>query len=215
MRQPQRVQHRGVLGLLDEPGDPEVFVHLHDAEAGDIFAFDGDRGHGDIGGGVDMLGNDRAEVHPVELVAAQHDQVIKRMVQQMNQVLAHRVRGPLVPRGVRQRLLRGQDLHETVRELVELVRLRDMAVERCGVELREQVDPLQAGVDAVRYRDVHQTILARQRHRRLRPLLRQRKEPRARATAEDDRKHAVGAELNGLHRARHRVPFACQSDGAT
>ena len=54
--------------------------------------------------------------------------------------------------------------------MVKLVRVRNVPVQRGRVELREQIDLIEARVNAVRYRNIHQPILARQRHRRLRAL---------------------------------------------
>ena len=61
-----------------------------------------------------------------------------------------------------------------------------MPVQRGGVELRQHVDVAEAGVDAIADRDIHQAVFARERHRGFGALLRQGKEPRARAAAHDD-----------------------------
>ena len=66
------------------------------------------------------------------------------------------------------------------REEVQPVGLRDVPVERRRVELRQHEDAPDVGVQAVADRDVDQPVLAADRHRRLRALLRQRKQPRAR-----------------------------------
>ena len=73
-------------------------------------------------------------------------------------------------------LLRGQDLDESGREIVEPVALLDVPVERPAVELGEQEDPAELGVEAVADGDVDQAVLARERHRGLGAVLRQREE---------------------------------------
>src|SRR5690606_27032396 len=95
----------------------------------------------------------------------------------------------LVPVFFAESLLRRENLNETAVETVELVRLADMPVQADRIELRQQIDAVQSAVDAVRDRDVDDAILARQRHRRLRTILRQRKEPGLFAAAEDQTHH--------------------------
>ena len=56
------------------------------------------------------------------------------------------------------------------REDVEAVGLRDVAVQALAVELGEDEDPVDAGVQAVADRDVDQPELAADRHRRLGPV---------------------------------------------
>ena len=93
---------------------------------------------------LDVLGDDVAEIHAVKLVAAQDQEVIEIVVQKMNQVLAHGIGGALIPRGVGKRLLGGEDLDEAAREMIELVGLRDVPVQRCRVELGQQINPAQS-----------------------------------------------------------------------
>lgn len=61
-----------------------------------------------------------------------------------------------------------------------------MAVERGGVELREDVDLGQAAVDAVGHGHVDQAVGAADGHGGLGALLGQREQPGARAAAQDD-----------------------------
>ena len=89
-------------------------------------------------------------------------------------------------------MFRREHLDEAAGELVELVALRNVPVQRGAVELREQVDALEVGVDAVRDRDVHDAVLARERHGGFRALLGQRKKPRARAATHDDGEDVAG-----------------------
>ena len=66
-----------------------------------------------------------------------------------------------------------------------------MAVERGRVELREDVDLGHVAVEAVADRDVYEPVVGAQRHGGLRPLLRQRVQPRPGATAKDDPKNTL------------------------
>src|SRR5262249_48770452 len=54
--------------------------------------------------------------------------------------------------------LGGEDLDEALREVIEAIRHGDVAVERGRVELGEEKDPIEPGVQAVRHRDVDETI---------------------------------------------------------
>src|SRR5262245_2810595 len=129
------------------------------------------------------------------------------MIQKMQQVLPHRVSSSLIPRRVRERLFRREDFDEPAREMIELVRLRNVPVQRGGVELSEQVDALEVRVDAVGKWNVHQTILARQRHRRLGPLFRQWKKPGPLTAAHDYRQHVADVWRHSFALLRHIEAF--------
>ena len=151
------------------------------------------RRDGDVGLALDVRVDQLAEVHPVEVVAGQ-DQVVLRLVRrEVARRLAHRVGRALEPVGVVGRLLGGEHLDEAVGEEIEPVGLRDVAVERRRVELRQHEDLLQPGVQAVADRDVDQPVLAADRHRRLRPHVGERVEPRPASAAENQRQHVVHA----------------------
>src|SRR5205823_3579350 len=64
------------------------------------------------------------------------------------------------------------------------------------------VDAAQAGVDAIRYGDVDDAVLAGQRHGGLRAFLRQREETRAGTATHDDgeRLFSDGGPVGQLHR---------------
>ena len=110
----------------------------------------------------------------------------------MRHVLPHRVGRALEPRGIGQRLLRGKNFHKTMREMIEFIRLRNMPMQRGGIKLREQINALEAGIDAIGNRNINQPILARKRHSRLGPLASERKQPRAAPSAHYHRKDAIG-----------------------
>ena len=130
-----------------------------------------------------MLPDDFTEIHIIQLITAEDQKVIKPVIEKMPHMLPDRIRRPLIPGGVRQGLLRRQHLHKATREVVEFVRLRNMPVQRRGIELREQIHPFDARVDTVRNRDIDQPIFSRQRHRRFGSFTSERKQARASATA--------------------------------
>jgi hypothetical protein len=77
----------------------------------------------------------------------------------------------LIPVRVVRRLFGRQDLDKPAAEEVHAVRLRDVAVQRRRVELREHEDAPDVGVQAVADRNVDQAVFAADRDRRLRTVL--------------------------------------------
>ena len=132
-----------------------------------------------------------AEVHAVEMIAGEDQEVVGVVAGEVARRLAHGVGGALEPVRALGRLFGGEHLDEAVREEIEPVGLRDVAVERGRVELRQHEDPLQPGVQAVADRDVDQPVLAAERHGRLRAHVGQRVEPGAAAAAQDQRQDVV------------------------
>jgi hypothetical protein len=69
-----------------------------------------------------------------------------------------------------------------------------MFVQGSRVELGEQVNAPQTGVDAVGDRDIDEPILAGQRHRRFRAFFGQREQTRALAAAHDYGENIAGVD---------------------
>ena len=105
--------------------------------------------------------------------------------------LAHRVGGPLKPVGIVGRLFGRDDVDEALAEQIHSIRLRDMTVQRRRVELRQHEDAAHVRVQAVADRHVDQPVFAANRHCRLRPVLRQWKEARPLAAAQNQREYFV------------------------
>jgi hypothetical protein len=138
---------------------------------------------------LDVLLQHGAEIHPVQLVARKDQHMVGLSVQHVAQPLPHRVGRALEPRLAAGRLLRRQDAHVAAVELVEDVGALHVLVQRHAVELRQHVDAPDAAVDAVADGNVHQPVLARQRHRRLAPVARQGLQPLAFSTAQNHAHH--------------------------
>ncbi len=170
----QRGQHRRVPWLLDESRDAPVVRYFHDAEGTRRLRAHRRRGHRDFRPGRHMLLQDPAKIHLVELVARKNEDQAVRIGIQVQEILPHRVGRALIPVHAARALFRGQDLHEPGREGIEPVALLDVPVEGAAVELGEQEDPAQVGIEAIADGDVHQPVLARQGHGRLGPVLGER-----------------------------------------
>jgi hypothetical protein len=84
-------------------------------------------------------------------------------------------------------LLGGEHFDKAVRESAEAIRARDVAVERRGVELREDEDADDVRVDAVADGDVDESVLAAERDGGFRTQFSQWEEAGTLTAAENDR----------------------------
>src|SRR5271157_4669068 len=152
------------LGLLLEVDHPAVGLDAHDT-ARPRFGFgNGQCGNGDNRLVLDVGPDHVLEIHPVKLVSRKNQHIVRGFVSEIGDVLAHGVGGALVPRLVLHCLLRGEDLHETPGERIKLVRVVNMSMQAHGVELRENEDAVQTGVDAVGYGNIDESIFPGDRH---------------------------------------------------
>ena len=136
-----------------------------------------------------MLLDDRLEIHPVELVTREDQDEVVRGAAEMDEVAADGIGGALVPVGAGLGLLGREDVHEPAAEGVEVEGALDMPVQRRRVELRQDEDPVDAGVDAVADRDVDEPVLAGERDGRLAALQGERREAGAATAAHDHREN--------------------------
>src|ERR1700744_4322625 len=100
------------------------------------------------------------EVHPVELIAGKNEYILVRDIAEVLQVLAHRISRSLIPGVVSRCLLRGHDLDETMRKFIEMIALLNMSMQGGAVELRQEKNAFQPGIEAIADRDVDQAIFA-------------------------------------------------------
>ena len=133
-----------------------------------------------------MLADHLAIIHPVKLVAAQDDEIFAAVLEKVSQVLPHGIGCALIPPCAFGSLLGGENLDEAGGEVVKLVALVDVAVERSAVELGEDIDAAQSRVQAVANRNIHQPVFAAERDGRLRAFLGEREKSGACTTAHDD-----------------------------
>src|SRR5204863_8349794 len=97
--------------------------------------------------------------------------------------LADGVRGPLIPVRVVGRLLGRENLDEPLIEEIHSIRLTNVPIERRRIELREDENAPDIRMQAIADGDVDEAILSADGNRRLRPKLRERKQPRALAAS--------------------------------
>ena len=103
--EPERVEQLRRAGFLDEPTNPTVLIVVHNAECLGQVPADRDGRYGQFRLLLDVRRDDVAEVHPVQLIPAQDQEVLKVVVQQVNQVFTDGVSRALIPRVAGQRLL--------------------------------------------------------------------------------------------------------------
>ena len=147
------------------------------------------RGDRDVGVAIDVRVDELGVVHAIELIAGEDQVVVGLVPGKVPRGLPDRVGRALEPVRVVGRLFGGENLDEALVEDVHPVGLSDVPVERRRVELRQHEDPPDVGVQAVADRDVDQPVLAANRHGGFRALLRERKQPLALASAENDRQN--------------------------
>ena len=190
----ERIQHGVVLGLFHKAGDALLVVNLHDAEGAGFVARDRQRGDGDVCARFAVLFHDLLEIHPVQLVAAQNQEIIEIVVEEVDQVFADGIGRAFIPGRGGGGLLRRHDFHEAGGKLVEFVRPRNVAVERGGIELGQDVDAAEPRINAVGNRDVHNPVFAGQRHGRFGAVLGQGKEATPLTATHDDAENLADVE---------------------
>ena len=140
LRQPR------VVRLLFERDDLSLVVEPEDAHLCGVGACDRLRGDRDVGAALDVRLDQLAEIHAIEMIAREDQEVVRVVSREVSCGLPDGVGRALEPVRALRGLLGGQHLDEAIREEVQPVGLRDVPVERRRVELRQDEDPLQAGV---------------------------------------------------------------------
>ena len=196
-------------GLLLEGDDLAVAVELEESHRRRIVDRHRLRRDSDVGLPIDVRLDHLVVVHAVQMIAGKNQVVVGVVAHEVPRRLPHRVGRPLKPVRVVGRLLGREDFHEPRTEQIHPVRLRDVPVERRRVELREDEDAPDVGVQAIADRNVDQAVLAADRDSRLRAMLRQRKQTRTLTAPEDEREHlVVRCHVDESYTADNRAPSA-------
>jgi hypothetical protein len=158
-------------GLLFESSDVPLSIEEEESHPGRVNTRDGQRRYRDVGVLVNVRIEEAAIVHPVEVVPGENEVVVRLMAGEMPGRLTYRIGGALKPIRIVRRLLGRNDVDEAARKRIHLITLSDMVVQRCRVELGQDEDAPQIGVQAVADGHVDETVLSADRHRRFRALL--------------------------------------------
>ena len=127
-------------------------------------------------------------IHPIDVVGAEHDDVVGVLVVDQVERLQDRVGGAGVPAraepllgGHRRDVLAGKPRKPPV--------LRDVAIQRMRLVLRENADPQISRVHQIRQHEVDEPVGAAEGNRRLGTVRGQRVQPFALAAGQDDAQH--------------------------
>ena len=188
-----------ILRLFHKIRDAAIRFAFQDSQARRFFTRDRMNGHRYIGIILPMELSHFGIVHTIKMITSEDQDILRTGGLNFKQLLAHRVRGALIP-GLRLKgLLGGPDLHPARMERVEVIGLRNMTVEGYGIELRQNCDAVNLGVDGIADGNVNQPILTGHRHRRFGTHLRQWIETLPASAAHDHCQYIV-------HCCRHRSP---------
>ena len=110
--------------------------------------------------------NNITEVHPIQLIARENQHIVVVFVVEMLQIPTHCIRRALIPIIGLVRLLSGKDIHEAAAKLIQVVGVLDMPVEGSRMKLGKNKNTVYPRIQTVADRNIDQTILAGQRHRR-------------------------------------------------
>src|SRR6185369_414574 len=103
-------------------------------------------------------------VHPIEMVAGEDEIVVGRMLTEVTRRLTNGIRGALVPVRVVGRLLGGEDFDEAARKTVEPIGVGNVAIERRRIELRQDEDATDVGMQAPADRYIDEAVFAADRN---------------------------------------------------
>ena len=116
---------------------------------------------------LDVLGQDFTEVHAVELITAEDEEILILPLSEVAQVLTHGIGGALIPSFSIRCLLGGENFNKATAEQIEFISSADVTIQRSAVVLGQHIDLTDTAVDAIADRNIHQAILASKRHGRL------------------------------------------------
>ena len=165
-------------GFFLEAQDLARGSDLDDAELLRLFRRTGQRGQRDLGILLLVVGEHTAVVHLVDVVAGEDDHVLWLFAADGIDVLVNGIGVPHVPVGAGA-LHGGQEFKELAQFLGYNPRpaFTDVAVEREGLVLGENVNLAQAGVDAVGKGDVDDAVVSAKGHGRFGAIAGKREEP--------------------------------------
>ena len=182
---------RRVGVLLVEAGDAAVRRRLDDAELDRQATVHRNGRHGGFGSARGVELDHGADVHAVDVIGPEdgHD-VGMRLFHQVD-VLEDGIGGALVPGFLRRAHLRRHGDDEVVIEqAAELPAVAEVLQQRLALELRQDVDGIDPGVDQVAKDEVNDAVLATKRDGRLGPFLGERIKAGSLPSREHERQNA-------------------------
>src|SRR5262245_21880848 len=96
-----------------------------------------------------MSAEQSRKIHAVQMVAGQDQVVVGFMRLEVSLRLANRIRRTLKPRLALGCLLGSENVDETTRKQIHAIRLTHVPVQGRGVELRQNIDATDIGMEAI------------------------------------------------------------------
>ena len=162
----------GLGGLLLKLGDAVVFVRVEDAEARRFFPRHFAHGDGQIRAVLDVLAQHRVVIHLVDVVAGEHQHVLRIPLRDEGNVLIDGVGRALVPFAGLAGLVRRQNVNAAVGK-VKIPRRAgaDVGVQLQRAVLRQHAHHVDARIGAVGERKINDTVFSAVGNRRLGDVL--------------------------------------------
>ncbi len=175
-----RARHlRRIVRLLDEARNAQPRIDLHDAELIRFIDIHRQRRDGNRSLALHVKLDHLLDIHPVDMVRAEHrDQVGLGVVDQI-EILKNRIRGALVPQLAHPHLRRDWDDKVVGQHPAELPSVLEMLDQRLRAPLHQNVDRVDARVDEIGENEIDDAIFAAERHRRFGAIAGQRMQPRS------------------------------------
>jgi hypothetical protein len=188
---------RGLVRLLGEVDHAPFVIGVHDAEGAGLFHRHLDAGHGHVGLVAHVVGDHLAVVHLVDVVAGQHQHVLRLVDPQDVQVLVDGVGGALVPGFLRDPLLGRQQIHEFVEFAAqETPAALDVLDQRMGLVLGDDADAADARIHAIGQGKVDDAEFPAEGHARLGAPVGQLFQAAAPAAGENQRHGIFGQQAD-------------------
>jgi hypothetical protein len=130
---------------------------------------------------------------------------------EMDEVLAHCICGSLEPARMHEGLLGCQDLDETLGKGIEGIGPRNVEMERGRIILGEDIYLIEVGIDAIRDRNIDDSVLSPEGNGRFGAILSEGEEPGAFTSAENNGKN-LGHGTTPDSRAVYRLRIAAITD---
>lgn len=158
-----------------------------------------------------MRGQHLGEVHAVQLVARENQHGLDTVLLDVHEVLADGIGGALIPVGSFEGLLDGNNFDESAVETIKLVRLPNVPMQADRVELRQQVNAVDAAIQSIGDRNIDQAVFPGQRNRGFRTVLGQRKQPCPFPSAENQSDRVVHNTSQSAGRVIRRSSWLSQA----
>src|SRR3989338_752277 len=114
-------------------------------------------------------------IHPIKMISGQNKDFIVGFQMIIRKMTTPGVRRPLKPSLIRNGLLGSQQSNCRTAEIIELVRIVDVVIQRSGIVLSEHKNLLNPGMERIGNGNVNQTVFHADGNRRFRPVTSERK----------------------------------------